>query len=110
LRFWYHNLNGAPPPCETIFELAASNIRYGQGAAREVGIDLKEMSAKRVVVVTDKNLEKLPPMRVLLQSLDQNGIVDIIIYSNVRVEPSALQIGTSEGTQIGTSEGKGTSE
>jgi hypothetical protein len=49
-------------------------------------------------------------MRVLLQSLDQNGIVDIIIYSNVRVEPSALQIGTSEGTQIGTSEGKGTSE
>jgi alcohol dehydrogenase class IV len=55
-------------------------------------MDLKEMSAKRVVVVTDKNLEKLPPMKVLLQSLEQNGIVDIIIYSNVRVEPSDISI------------------
>jgi hydroxyacid-oxoacid transhydrogenase len=55
-------------------------------------MDLKDMGAKRVLVVTDKNLEKLPPMKVLLQSLDQNGIVDIIVYSNVRVEPSDISI------------------
>lgn len=82
----------APPPCDTIFELGASSIRYGQGATREVGLDLKDIGAKLVLVVTDKNIEQLPPMEVLLQSLDQNGIADVIVYSNVRVEPSDISI------------------
>jgi hydroxyacid-oxoacid transhydrogenase len=82
----------AVSPCDTIFELAASNIRYGQGATAEVGMDLKDMGAKRVLVVTDKNIEKLAPMKVLLQSMDQNGIADIVVYSNVRVEPSDISI------------------
>ena len=35
------------------FEMAASNIRFGAGVTREVGMDLADMGARRVRVVTD---------------------------------------------------------
>ena len=44
---------------ETAFNMAASNIRYGPGATQEIGMDLADMGAKHVMVVTDPNLVKL---------------------------------------------------
>ena len=38
---------------ETAFEMAASSIRFGVGVTREVGADLKELGARRVLLVTD---------------------------------------------------------
>ena len=38
---------------ETAFQMAASNIRYGPGVTREVGMDLADMGARHVMVVTD---------------------------------------------------------
>lgn len=74
---------------DQICELAASIIRYGQGSTAEIGMDLKEMGAKRVLVVTDKNIEKLPSMQVLLQSLDRNN-VEAVVYNDVRVESNDI--------------------
>ena len=48
---------------ETAFEMSASNIRYGPGVTREVGMDFKNLKAKRVLLMTDKNLSKLPPVQ-----------------------------------------------
>ena len=35
------------------FEMAVSSVRYGVGVTREVGMDLADMGAKLVLVVTD---------------------------------------------------------
>jgi hydroxyacid-oxoacid transhydrogenase len=69
------------------FEMAVSSIRYGVGVTREVGMDLAEMGAKLVMVVTDPVVAKLAPARTVLESLEQNGVA-FALYDRVRVEPS----------------------
>ena len=38
---------------ETILTMSSASIKYGVGATREVGFDMKELGASRVMVVTD---------------------------------------------------------
>ena len=56
------------------FEMAASHVRFGVGVTHEVGMDLKEIGARRVLVVTDPVVAKLPPVRTVLESLDRSGV------------------------------------
>src|SRR3954462_8281341 len=74
---------------EYAFELAASAIRFGPGATREVGMDLAELNVKRVMVLTDPNLAKLQPVATALESLRDNRIT-YSLYDRVRVEPTDL--------------------
>ncbi|XP_047583185.1 hydroxyacid-oxoacid transhydrogenase, mitochondrial isoform X1 [Lutra lutra] len=69
------------------FEMAVSNIRYGAGVTKEVGMDLQNMGAKNVCLMTDKNLSQLPPVQMVMDSLVKNGI-NFKVYDNVRVEPT----------------------
>jgi hydroxyacid-oxoacid transhydrogenase len=66
--------------------MAASSIRFGPGVTQEVGMDLKNMGAKRVCVVTDETVNKLDAMRQVREALNREGI-PFEVYSNVRVEP-----------------------
>ena len=69
------------------FEMATSNIRYGKGTTRELGMDLADMDIKRVMVLTDPNLSKMSPVETVLESLsDQN--VEYTLFDRVRVEPT----------------------
>src|SRR2546430_7128157 len=72
---------------EYAFELAASSIRVGRGVTREIGMDLAEMNAKRVMVLTDPNLARLSPVATALESLRDNGI-QFALFDRVRVEPT----------------------
>ena len=72
---------------EYAFELAASSIRVGRGVTREIGMDLAEMNAKRVMVLTDSNLARLSPVATALESLRDNGI-QFALFDRVRVEPT----------------------
>jgi hydroxyacid-oxoacid transhydrogenase len=54
--------------------MACSNIRYGPGVTKEVGMDLVNLKAKHVGVYTDKNLMKLGPMKATLDSLTKAGV------------------------------------
>src|SRR3982751_956423 len=72
---------------ETAFEMTASNIRFGAGVTREVGADLRELGARRVLLVTDTIVRDLPPVRIAMESLHENGI-DAVVYDRVRVEPT----------------------
>ena len=72
---------------EYAYELAASSIRVGRGATREVGMDLAEMNAKRVMVLTDPNLARLAPVATVQESLRDNGI-QYALFDRVRVEPT----------------------
>lgn len=69
------------------FEMAASNIRFGEGITAEVGMDLKDLGMKKVMLVTDPNLAGLPMTATVKQSLESEG-VDYLLYDRVRVEPT----------------------
>jgi hydroxyacid-oxoacid transhydrogenase len=69
------------------FEMAASAVRFGVGVTREVGADLAELRAKRVLVLTDQTLARLPPVQTVLESLDAHR-VGFALFDRVRVEPT----------------------
>ena len=72
---------------EIAFEMAASGIRFGPGVTREVGMDLAELGARNVLVITDPVLRRLRPVEIVLESLEENG-VPFTVYDRVRVEPT----------------------
>jgi hydroxyacid-oxoacid transhydrogenase len=66
--------------------MAASSIRFGPGVTKEVGMDLKNMGAKRVCVVTDKTVEKLDAMKQTADALACEGI-EFAVFNKVQIEP-----------------------
>lgn len=72
---------------ETAFNMASSNLRFGQGATREIGMELADMGVQHVLVVTDPNLSALPPVAVALQALDDESI-RYTLFDRARVEPT----------------------
>ena len=72
---------------EIAFEMAASSVRFGAGATREVGMDLIDLGVRRALVVTDANLTRLAPVQTVLAALDAAG-VEAVLYDRVRVEPT----------------------
>lgn len=66
--------------------MAASSIRFGPGVTQEVGMDLKNMAAKRVAVVTDETVDKLDAMRQVREALTREGI-NFSVYNKTRIEP-----------------------
>jgi len=69
------------------FEMAVSSVRYGVGVTREVGMDLADMGAKLVMVLTDPHLARLAPVQTVLESLERHGVA-FALYDRVRIEPS----------------------
>jgi len=74
-------------PHEIAFEMAVSSIRFGPGVTREVGMDLTDLGAKKVLVLTDPVLRNMPPVQAVLESLETNRIA-ATLYDRVRVEPT----------------------
>jgi len=74
-------------PHETAVELATSNIRFGPGVTREVGMDLVTLDARRVLVMTDPKLRALQPVEAVREALEAQKI-DYVIFDHVRVEPT----------------------
>ncbi|HYW81245.1 MAG TPA: hydroxyacid-oxoacid transhydrogenase, partial [Thermoguttaceae bacterium] len=66
---------------------ATSNIRFGVGVTREVGMDLADLGVRRALVVTDPNLAKLAPVATVLESLRREKI-EFALFDRVRVEPT----------------------
>ncbi|MCB2216080.1 hydroxyacid-oxoacid transhydrogenase [Desulfofustis glycolicus] len=69
------------------FEMAASSIRFGSGVTTEIGMDMKDLGARKVMVCTDPNIAKLPMIKTLIASLDDED-VPYVLYDRVRVEPT----------------------
>ena len=66
--------------------MAASSIRFGPGCTKEVGMDFKNMGAKKVMVITDSTVKKLNAMKRVVQALEAEGIA-FEVFDDVRVEP-----------------------
>jgi hydroxyacid-oxoacid transhydrogenase len=69
------------------FEMAASNIRFGPGTTQELGMDLSELGLKQVMVVSDPNLSKMPPVETVLKSLARQNVA-YSLFDRVRIEPT----------------------
>jgi len=72
---------------DTAFEMSVSSIRFGKGVTKEVGMDLAELGATHVLVVTDRTLRSLPPVQTVIDALEASKIRHAI-YDRVRVEPT----------------------
>ncbi|CAD5117205.1 DgyrCDS6002 [Dimorphilus gyrociliatus] len=72
---------------EYAYEVAASNIRYGPGVTKELGMDLKNLGAKKVLLMTDKTIALLPAMKAAIEALHKSSI-NFEVFEDVRVEPN----------------------
>ena len=66
--------------------MAASSIRFGPGCTQEVGMDMTNMAAKRVCVVTDPTVRRLTAVKQVEEALSREGI-EYKIFDKVRIEP-----------------------
>ena len=64
---------------DTAFEMASSNIRFGQGTTREVGMDLKELGVQKVMVLTDAHLSLMPTVQTVLEALAEQKIESALL-------------------------------
>jgi hydroxyacid-oxoacid transhydrogenase len=72
---------------EYAFEMVTSGIRFGAGVTREVGAELADIGKRHVLVFTDPNLRKLPPVATVLESLNAHKI-RFSLFDRVRTEPT----------------------
>lgn len=72
---------------DTAFQMAASNIRFGPGATREIGMDLAELRVKKVLVVIDPAVSDLLPGQVVVESLRSEN-VPFDLFDEISVEPT----------------------
>ena len=69
--------------------MAASAIRFGPGATREVGMDFANMRSggvKKVLVLTDATVWRLPVMQTVREALECEN-VEFEVFDKCRVEP-----------------------
>jgi hydroxyacid-oxoacid transhydrogenase len=76
-----------PMDHESAFEMATSAIRFGPGVTREIGPELADLGLRRVMVVTDPIVARLPPVATALQALDDSKI-SYALFDKARVEPT----------------------
>jgi hydroxyacid-oxoacid transhydrogenase len=72
---------------ETAFEMATSQVRFGPGVTREVGMDLAGLGARNALVLTDPHLSRMNPVLTVLESLEDHH-VPFTLYDGVRIEPT----------------------
>jgi hydroxyacid-oxoacid transhydrogenase len=72
---------------DNIFQVSHSNLRFGAGATREIGLDLEDLGLRRTLLVIDPRLRDLPTGEVVLESL-RSSRVDFEVFDEVEVEPT----------------------
>jgi alcohol dehydrogenase class IV len=74
-------------PAETVFTYGAPTLKFGDGAADEIGYDLAQLGARRALVITDAGVAATGlPQRVA----EQMACFDVAaeVFDGVRIEPT----------------------
>jgi hydroxyacid-oxoacid transhydrogenase len=74
-------------PVTGIVDLSTSHIRYGTGVIREVGLDLSDRRARRVMLFADPNLVGRYPVNAVRESLEELRI-SYLLYDRISIEPT----------------------
>jgi hydroxyacid-oxoacid transhydrogenase len=72
---------------ETVFTYASPALKFGPGAAEELGHDLRQLGAARVLLVTDAGVRAAGHPGRIAERLRADGLV-VTTYDGVHVEPS----------------------
>jgi alcohol dehydrogenase class IV len=72
---------------ESVFTYAAPSLKFGTGAAREVGHDVAALGARRALLVTDPGVAAAGHAATVAESLTAAG-VEVVVYDGTRVEPT----------------------
>ncbi|HYH11836.1 MAG TPA: hydroxyacid-oxoacid transhydrogenase, partial [Thermomicrobiales bacterium] len=72
---------------ETIFAMESSAIKFGPGATREIGDDVRVRGCSRVLVITDERINQSSIMDTARAALDEAG-VEYDVFDKVYVEPT----------------------
>src|ERR671939_75770 len=75
-------------PKEQVFTLEATPMKFGPGAARETGWELKRLGVERAMVVTDRNVVEAGVTGQVVESLDEEGIQHEV-FDQAYAEPTA---------------------
>jgi len=72
---------------ETIFTYGAPDLKFGAGAADEIGFDLSRYGVRRVLVVTDPGVAATGAPQRIADAAARYGI-EAAVYDGVHVEPT----------------------
>lgn len=76
-----------PQTPETVFTYATPQLKFGTGAADEIGYDLSLTGAKRVLVVTDPGVAEAGVAQRVADRMGQFGI-EAVVWAGTHVEPT----------------------
>lgn len=87
---------------ETVFTYGAPSLKFGAGAADEIGYDLSGYGVKRVLVVTDARIAATGGPQRVADSMAAYGI-EAVVYDGAHVEPTddSLQQAIDHARSIG---------
>jgi alcohol dehydrogenase class IV len=76
-----------PAPAESIFTYGAPTLKFGDGAAEEIGYDLAQLGARRALVITDPGVAATGLAERVAAQMAQFG-VQAAVFEGVRIEPT----------------------
>ena len=76
-----------PEHAESIFTYGAPRLKFGAGARHELGHDLAELGARRVLLVTDPGVAATGAPAEVAEALGRDGI-EAVVFDRARVEPT----------------------
>jgi len=79
--------NGVSPTEETIFTWGAPPLKFGAGAVDEIGFEIAQHGARRVLILTDPKIAALGIPARIADSLVGYGITSLL-YDGCHVEPT----------------------
>jgi hydroxyacid-oxoacid transhydrogenase len=72
---------------ETVFTLEATPIKFGRGASREAGWELKRLGATRAMLVSDPGVVAAGIVEPIQRRIEAEGI-ECVLFDRARVEPT----------------------
>src|SRR6476659_2056231 len=76
---------------ETVFTLEATPVKFGPGASRDAGWELKRLGPRRVMLVTDPGVAALGHPERIAGLIRDEGI-EVVVFDRSRVEPTLASL------------------
>ena len=87
---------------ETVFTYAAPALKFGRGAAAEIGYDVSGWGARRVLLVTDPGVAAVGHPARVADDLRARGL-EVVVFDRAHVEPTDVSL--TEAVDFARSEG-----
>jgi hydroxyacid-oxoacid transhydrogenase len=81
----------SPAHPESVFTYGAPQLKFGNGAADEIGFDLSQYGVRRVLVVTDAGVAATGTPQRVADQMQQFGI-EARVFDGVHVEPTDVSL------------------